>query len=93
MARLPRELVETNIKGLFFRDISERERAEALDPRDDDTEFSQIHRLWRDVICDENGDLFDDITDDPECVKDIPLRLNLTISDELTRLFSADPKS
>ena len=98
MASIPRKILQTAIDGIFLRDISYRD-AEAIrsvaqnkDDDDDAASVKILHLIWRDFVCDEDGKSFDDVTNDPECVKGFPARINKALLVEVNKVLTPDPK-
>lgn len=89
--RLARKVIPTRIDGIFFRQMTQRSISEITTMADGETADDVNLRVYRCIVCDEKGDPFDDITD-AESLREVPLEILLGVPDELTRVFTPDPK-
>ena len=107
MAKVPfRKALPTSFDGIFFRDITQNDAdkigakidamEKGLKANKDDPQTEKVrelhHLMWHDYVCDENGERFEDVTDDPSCVKNFPMSVTNALMDELGKAINPDPK-
>ena len=90
---LPSAIPDADDPIVYFRALPQRELNALLQRKEGDTDEDVTLRIMQEIVCDDEGNRFEDITDDPSCLEALPMDVIMAIPGELSRVFTPDPKS